>query len=54
MKAYMCCIVQKDDYIVKVEHVYTNKKAADEHKELFDEECFIPMCYMDIIEVEVD
>lgn len=56
MKAYMCCIVdgRYEGMIGKVEHVYTNKKDAEEHKEIFDEECFMRFCRMDIIEVELD
>lgn len=56
MKAYMCCIADHryDDMIAKVEHVYTDKKKAEEHKELFDEECWMRFGYMKIIEVECD
>jgi len=54
MKSYMCGILDKNDHILKVEHIYTDLKKAEEHKELFDESCFIPMCYMKIIEVDLD
>jgi hypothetical protein len=54
MKAYMCCIVDMAERILKIEHVYTTPDKAAEHKELFDESCFISMCYMKIVEVELD
>lgn len=52
----MCCIVdgRYEGMIAKVEHVYSDKKKAEEHKELFNEECFLRFCHMTIVEVNLD